>query len=153
MSNWVSLLPFLAIVGAAAASGAIFMPGSWYASLRKPAWTPPDWLFGPAWTVLYIMIAVAGWLVWSAEGFGIALAVWGGNIILNAVWSWLMFGRHRIDLAFLDAMAMLITIIAFVAAAKASSSTAALLFIPYLAWVVFAAALNYEIWRRNGSYT
>lgn len=151
MSNWVSLLPFLAIVGAAAASGAVFMPGSWYASLRKPTWTPPDWLFGPAWTVLYIMIAVAGWLVWSVDGFGIALAVWGANIFFNAAWSWLMFGRHRIELAFLDALAMLLTIVAFIAVAKTSSPTAALLFIPYLAWVVFAAALNFEILRRNSS--
>ncbi|MBS0252201.1 MAG: tryptophan-rich sensory protein [Proteobacteria bacterium] len=151
MSNWISLLPFLAVVGATAVSGAIFMPGSWYASLRKPSWTPPDWLFGPAWTVLYIMIAVAGWLVWRADGFGIALAVWGANVIFNAGWSWLMFGRHRIGLAFLDAIAMLITIVVFVAVAKESSPGAALLFIPYLGWVVFAAALNFAILQLNGS--
>ncbi len=151
MSNWVSLLPFLAIVIAAGLSGVKFMPGEWYSTLRKPSWTPPDWLFGPAWTVLYIMIAVAGWLVWSVEGFGAALAVWGLNLGFNAAWSWLMFGRRRIGWAFIDAMAMLVTILAFVIIARPVSSTAALLFLPYLGWVAFATALNFEIMQRNAS--
>ncbi len=127
------------------------MPGSWYAALHKPRWTPPDWLFGPAWTVLYVMIAIAGWLVWSVEGVGVALAVWGSNIVFNGLWSWLMFRRHRIGLAFVDATAMLLTILAFIVIARPISPTAALLFIPYLGWVAFAAALNFDILRRNPS--
>ncbi len=127
------------------------MPGTWYKSLRKPSWTPPDWLFGPAWTILYIMIAIAGWMVWKAEGFGLALVFWGCNVAFNTAWSWLMFGRHRIGWAFMDAMAMLITILAFVVVARPVSQTAALLFIPYLGWVAFATALNFDILQRNAT--
>jgi translocator protein len=151
LNSWPSLIPFIAIVAGAAISGARFMPGPWYATLRKPRWTPPDWLFGPAWTILYAMIAVAGWLVWSAQGFGLALVVWGCNLAFNAAWSWLMFGRHRIGWAFMDAIAMLVTILAFIIIARPISPTAAMLYIPYLGWVAFAAALNFEILQRNGS--
>jgi translocator protein len=151
LDSLLSLAPFLIIVAAAGSSGFFFMPGPWYKTLSKPSWTPPDWLFGPAWTLLYIMIAVAGWMVWKADGMGVALAIWALNIGFNAAWSWLMFGRHRIDWAFVDAMAMLITILIFIMAARAISSTAALLFVPYLGWVAFATALNYEILQRNRS--
>ena len=83
----LSFLPFLAIVFVVALSGAVFMPGAWYASLKKPSWTPPDWLFAPAWTILYLMIAIAGWLVWRAEGIGPALVMRGLNLLFNALWS------------------------------------------------------------------
>jgi benzodiazapine receptor len=145
----LSVLPFLAIVFLVALSGAVFMPGAWYASLKKPSWTPPDWLFAPAWTILYLMIAIAGWLVWRAEGIGPALVMWGLNLIFNALWSWLMFGRHRIGLALADAMAMLITMVGFIVLARSSNPSAALLFLPYLAWVGFATALNFAILQRN----
>jgi translocator protein len=151
MGEYLSFIPFLSIVFAAGMTGFAFMPGHWYATLRKPSWTPPDWLFGPAWTVLYIMIAIAGWKVWSAEGFGAAVAIWAVNICLNAAWSWLMFGRHRIGWAFIDAMAMLATILMFIVAARQVSPIAALLFVPYLGWVAFATALNFEILQRNSS--
>ncbi|MDX2259894.1 MAG: TspO/MBR family protein [Hyphomicrobiaceae bacterium] len=149
MADWMSLLPFLGIVFTAALSGALFMPGPWYETLDKPSWTPPNWLFAPAWLVLYVMIAIAGWLVWRDAGYGPALAWWGANIVFNAAWSWLMFGRKRIDLALVDAIAMLVTIIGFIATALPVNETAALLFLPYLAWVSFAAALNAAILKRN----
>lgn len=152
MTDWISLLPFLTAVTAVGASGALFMPGDWYKTLQKPSWTPPDWLFGPAWTVLYLMIAIAGWLVWQADGFGPALFAWSLNLILNAAWSWLMFGRHRVALALADAAGMLATIVAFIVLAYPHSSTAAALFLPYLAWVLFATALNVDILRRNPQY-
>jgi benzodiazapine receptor len=145
----LDFLPFLAIVFVVALSGAVFMPGAWYASLKKPSWTPPDWLFAPAWTTLYLMIAIAGWLVWRAEDIGPALVMWGLNLVFNALWSWLMFGRHRIGLALADAMAMLITIVGFIVFTGSSSPTAALLFVPYLAWVGFATALNFALLQRN----
>ena len=110
---------------------------------------PPNWLFGPAWTVLYLMIAIAGWLVWHSEGVGMTLGFWFANLVFNAAWSLLMFGQRRISAAFADAIAMLLTIVAFMVSAWPSSQTAALLFLPYLAWVTFAAALNYSILRRN----
>ncbi|MGQ0672894.1 MAG: TspO/MBR family protein [Hyphomicrobium sp.] len=147
--KYLSLLPFLLLVVAAATTGALFMPGAWYAGLAKPSWTPPDWLFGPAWTVLYFMIAVAGWRVWQAEGLGPALVIWLVGLAFNAAWSYLMFGIHRIDLALFDAFAMLASIIAFILAAWRVDATAALLFVPYLAWVSFATVLNYTIQQMN----
>lgn len=149
MSDWMSLLPFIAVVFVVALSGALFMPGDWYRSLNKPTWTPPDWLFGPAWTILYLLIAVAGWLVWKSAGFGPALAVWTLNLAFNAAWSWLMFGRRQITAALVDALGMLVTIVAFMILAWPSSETATWLFAPYLAWVMFAATLNTSIMLRN----
>lgn len=149
MSDWLSLVPFIAAVFVVALSGAVFMPGDWYRSLDKPSWTPPDWLFGPAWTVLYIMIAVAGWLVWTSAGLGAALAAWILNLLFNGAWSWLMFGRRRIAAALADAVAMLATIVAFMILAWPSSPTATWLFAPYLAWVAFAATLNASLLKRN----
>lgn len=150
MAPAMSLIVFLIVTGAAAATGALFMPGEWYKALAKPWWTPPDWLFGPAWTVLYVMIAVGGWLVWRETGLGVVIAIWVVQLVLNAAWSWVMFGLHRIDLALIDAGLMLISIVAFMLAAWPVSQTAALLFVPYLAWVSFATALNFAILRLNG---
>lgn len=149
MENWISLIPFVAAVVLAASSGAIFMPGAWYEQLNKPSWTPPDWLFPVAWTALYVMIAIAGWLVWLADGFGVALAIWTVNLVFNAAWSWIMFGRHQIGLALVDALGMLVTIIAFIVVAWPISSTAALLFVPYLVWVIIAVMLNWSVLRLN----
>ena len=147
--DWLSFLPFLIAVVVVAASGALFMPGEWYRTLDKPTWTPPDWLFGPAWSLLYLLIAIAGWLVWTAEGIGLALAVWALNLVINGAWSWLMFGRRRIAAALFDALGMLATIVAFILLAWPASRTASLLFLPYLAWVTFATALNASILQRN----
>lgn len=144
-----SLLVFVVLTMAAASFGAMFMPGEWYASLAKPSWTPPGWLFGPVWTVLYIMIAVAGWLVWRAQGLGALTAAWLVQLLLNAIWSYLMFGRNRIDLALADIVLLLGTIALFTAAAWRVSRPAALLFVPYVAWVAFATGLNAAIWRLN----
>ncbi len=147
----MSFLPFLAVVALAALSGAFFRPGDWYRRLAKPSWTPPDWLFGPAWSILYLMIAWAGWLVWKADGFGPALGMWAANLVFNFAWSWLMFGRRQIAAALADALAMLATIIGFIGFAWPVSQTAALLFVPYLFWVSFASALNLDILRRNAA--
>ncbi|MEO1206791.1 MAG: TspO/MBR family protein [Pseudomonadota bacterium] len=149
MSDYVPIGVFIGLVFLAAASGAVFAPGEWYKSLSKPSWTPPDWAFPVAWTVLYIMIGTAGWLVWKAEGFQLALLLWGVHLITNAAWSYFMFGAKRIDFAMYDVTAMLVTMIAFMIMAWPVSSQATLLFVPYLAWVSFAAALNWRIWQLN----
>lgn len=149
MSDLPALGAFAVVTLLAAATGAMFMPGAWYAGLAKPSWTPPDWLFGPAWTVLYVMIAIAGWLIWRAQGPGLALALWGVQLVLNAAWSWLMFGRHDILAALVDVAALWLSIAALILAAWSVSQTAALLLLPYLAWVSFAAALNLAVWRLN----
>lgn len=149
MSKLVSLAIFAAVVFAAAASGAQFMPGEWYAALNKPAWTPPNWMFPVVWSVLYVMIAIAGWLVWRRAGWSRALAIWGVGLALNALWSYLMFGRHEIGLALGDIVALWLSIAAFIGVAWNVDRLAAYLFIPYLAWVTLAEALNFEIWRLN----
>lgn len=149
MDAYISLAVFFALTAAAAVTGARFMPGEWYANLNKPSWTPPDWLFPIAWTVLYVMIAVAAWYVWSAEGLQLALIAWGAQLALNAAWSYVMFGRKQIGVALVTVVGLLASIIAFIVLAWPASETAAWLFVPYLFWVSFAAILNAEVWRLN----
>lgn len=149
LMRFASLVVFMGLTAAAAISGAAFMPGAWYQTLAKPTWTPPGWLFGPVWTVLYVMIAVAGWRAWMTGARGVLLAIWLGQMALNALWSYLMFGLHRIDLAMLNIALLLLSIVAFIIKAWPVDRAAALLFVPYAAWVSFATALNFAIWRLN----
>ena len=144
------LLVFLVVTFGAAAFGAQFMPGPWYAELVKPAWTPPNWIFGPVWTALYVMIALSAWLVWRAEPrFGLPLGLWFAQLGLNTIWSWLFFGLERPGLAAIDIVVLLATIVATAYVFARVSRTAALLLLPYALWVGFASALNVAIWRLN----
>lgn len=148
MLDW-SLAVFVALCVATASTGALFQPGAWYETLDKPSWTPPNWSFGVIWTVLYVMIAVAGWLVWREAGIGAAMVFWGLQLVLNGAWSWLFFGRRRMDLAMVDVIALWLAIAIFIVLAWPISTWAALLFVPYLVWVSLAATLNRSVWRRN----
>jgi translocator protein len=145
----VTLIAFVALVGAAALIGAQFTPGAWYESLARPSWTPPGWLFGPVWTVLYAAIAVSGWLAWrEAPGLRSSpLIAWAVQLILNTSWSWVFFGLHRPALALGVILLLLLAIIAFAVTVK--SRLAAGLFLAYALWVSFATALNFEIVRLN----
>ena len=144
------LLVFLLLVAGAALFGVRFQPGSWYAGLVKPAWTPPNALFGPVWSVLYLGIAVAGWLVWRRGGWtSPALAFWAFQLVLNALWSWLFFGLHRPLGALCDIVLLWAAALAFAATAWGVNRLAAVLFVPYLLWVAYAAALNTALWRLN----
>ena len=147
----MTLVLFLAIVAVAAASGAWFKPDLWFRGLRKPAWNPPDWAFGVVWPILYVAIAVAGWLVWeeSAGQWTPAMTFWTLQIVLNSAWTWLYFGRHHQGLALADSLAMLGAIVGFIATSYAQSPLAALLFVPYAVWVAFACILNATILRLN----
>lgn len=147
--KYASLAVFLLLVGLAAVTGGQFRPGGWYESLAKPDFTPPSWLFPVAWTALYVMIAIAGWRAWLKEGFGPAVKVWGVSLALNAAWSWIMFGEHRIGLALIDCYAMLASIFAFIVLAWRVDKPASLLFVPYAVWVGFASILNLAIWQMN----
>ncbi|MGG5818978.1 TspO/MBR family protein [Falsiroseomonas sp. HW251] len=149
MTEWLGLGGFLVAVVAAASTGAFFKPGAWYAGLNKPSWNPPNWLFGPAWGVLYTSIAVAGWLVWRRTGFGPEIGVWTVSLLLNAAWSWLFFGLRRMDLAFYELVAFWLSILAMILAFAGVRQDAALLLLPYLAWVTFAGVLNWTLWRMN----
>lgn len=146
--NFVSLLPFLLIVAAVAASGAQFMPGEWYAQLAKPFWTPPNWVFGPVWTMLYVMIAVAGWLIFAGSDKGLK-ALWVVQLVFNGLWSWLFFGLHRPLLGLIDILAMLACIASLVVLSRRSSRPVMWLMLPYLVWVSYATTLNAGIWLLN----
>ena len=150
MKDAASIVIFAAVVAAAAFVGSRFLPGPWYESLSKPPWNPPNWVFAPVWTVLYIMIAIAGWLVWRSAGLwsGVVL-LWAVQLVLNAVWTWLFFGRRTPAIAFGDIVVLLVCIVAFIVAARATSRAASWLFVPYSAWVMYAASLNLWIWLRN----
>ena len=147
-----SLAVFLLAVAGAAVVGSRFRPGAWYAALAKPAWTPPDWLFAPVWTLLYVAIAVAGWLIWRGGGEGrrsAALGLWAAQLLLNAAWSWLFFGLHRPGMAFGEIVVLWLAILGFAVAAWPLSRVATALFVPYALWVGYAAALTLAIWRLN----
>jgi len=150
-----SILALLGFIGAcflAASTGAAFPPGDWYQRLIKPSWRPPNWLFAPAWTVLYLTIAVSGWLVWREFGFAAAalpLAAYLLQLILNAAWTPIFFGLRRPDLAFFEIVLLWLSIVATIAFFHPLNAGAAWLLLPYLAWVTFAGALNLAIWRLN----
>lgn len=149
--RWRALLGFGAAVAAAAALGGLGVRGSTekYARLEQPDWAPPPEVFGPVWTVLYAMIAVAGWLAWQRAGFGPALWAWTAQLVLNAAWTPLFFGAGRYGLAFAELALMWLAIGANVALFTRVSRPAAALLLPYWGWVTFAGALNFTVWRMN----
>lgn len=123
---------------------------SWYRTLDRPAWTPPDWVFGPVWTTLYICIGVAGWLA-ARRGERGLVRLWWVQFVLNALWSPVFFGLHQVAVAAAIILGMWGAIAAFILAAQRRVGVAALLFLPYLLWVSYATALTLEVWRRNGA--
>jgi len=127
-------------------------PGGWYAGLNKPEWTPPAWLFGPVWTVLYIAMAVAAWLVWRQGGWQsnrVALGLFALQLLLNLIWSPLFFQLHRPGWALVDCALLAIVVGATMVAFWRVTPIAGALFVPYLAWVCFATFLNFTIWKLN----
>ena len=143
---------WLILCFAAAGVGSLFVPGQWYESLTKPVWNPPSWLFGPVWTVLYGMMAIAAWLVWKRYGFSgaaVPLAVFVAQLVLNAGWSWLFFGLQRPDLAFAEIILLWIAILVTIVLFWRLERVAGILLVPYLAWVSFAAVLNFTLWQLN----
>lgn len=148
----------LAMVGwllaclAAPAMGGLLMPGEWHASLNKPSWYPPGLVFGPVWTALYLMMAVAAWLVWIHGGFAAQrrpLALFLVQLALNAMWMPLFFGLHWPGVAFVEIVLLWLVIGATLFALRRVTLVAARLLAPCLAWVGFAAVLNFTLWRLN----
>jgi translocator protein len=151
--TWLALIFLIVICFAVAGLGGLTTTPSipnWYAELSKPLWTPPGWLFGPVWSVLYLGMAVAAWLVWRQGNAIVPLILFGVQLVFNAAWSWLFFGLHNPGAAFVDIVLLLAAITATTAVFWRRSLVAGLLFVPYLAWVSFAAVLNFAIWRLNG---
>lgn len=145
----ISFAVIVALVLAAASTGALFKPGPWYAGLRKPGWTPPNWAFPVVWSVLYIAIAWSAWIMVRAEGWSVFMMVWVAQLAINASWSWLFFGKRRMDLAFGNVCVLWLSIALLIALAWPVSSLASLLLVPYLVWVTIAAALNKTVWSMN----
>ena len=147
---WIAACFLTAAVGAAASVQA----GSFYAELIRPDWAPPAAVFGPVWTMLYVLMGISAWLVWNKRGsryVRMALSFFVLQLILNALWSWLFFGWHQGALAFLDIIALWLLIAATLVLFRRIRPLAGLLLVPYLVWVTFASVLNYWIWRLNPS--
>ncbi|PWW00456.1 TspO/MBR related protein [Hoeflea marina] len=150
MSRAKTLLLFLALtVGGGLAIGFLTAPGEWYRTLAKPAFNPPNWIFGPVWTVLYVMVAVAGARVWNLDPSGRAMKAWVVQMALNFAWSPLFFAAQRPDLALPVVVALFAAILVFIASTWRTERPSALLFVPYAAWVGFASLLNASIWWLN----
>lgn len=147
---WLAACFLAAGVGAAASMQA----GAFYADLVRPDWAPPASVFGPVWTLLYAMMAVAAWLVWMRRDrrpARLALAIFVLQLVLNALWSWLFFGWQLGALSFFDIVLLWVSIATTLALFWQIRPLAAWLLVPYLAWVTFAAALNYRLWQLNPS--
>ncbi len=145
----------IAVCFAAAAIGAAFtnpnVPG-WYANLDKPAWTPPNRVFGPVWSFLYLLMGISAWQVWRRTGLraaAVPLALFGIQLLLNAAWSGLFFGLRSPGAALIDILLLWCAILATMVAFRRRSALAGWLMLPYLAWVSFAVALNVAIWNLN----
>lgn len=148
----LALFGWIALTYCAAATGMFVSTNGWYADLIKPTWNPPNWLFGPAWTLLYTMMAVAAWLVWREGGWKTqkqTLRLYLIQWLLNALWTPLFFGLQRPGLAFAEIIILDLAVLATLIAFWHVRRSAALLLVPYALWVAFASALNFTIWQLN----
>ena len=154
-TKWTTLVVWIAVCFAAAGIGALMTTPAlreWYPSLNKPAWTPPNGVFGPVWTLLYASMGFAAWMVWLQRGSSdvtAALSLFGLQLILNVIWSGLFFGLHLPGAGLLDIAALWCAIVATIISFRRVVALAGWILAPYLAWVSFALALNFEIWRLN----
>ena len=139
----------LLVVGGGTLIGITTAPGEWYAALSKPSFNPPNWIFGPVWTTLYVLIAIAGWRVWHIAGASAARAFWWAQLGLNFLWSPVFFAAHMIGAALVVIVLLAAAIVGFIVASRRVDGLSALLFLPYLAWVAFATALNAALWLLN----
>lgn len=156
VQTWLGLAALLVVCFTAAGIGsALTTPsvGGWYATLAKPSWTPPDWVFAPVWSILYALMAIAAWLVWRKTGLSgarLAMTLFALQLGLNVVWSGLFFALQSPGAALLDVVLLWLAILATLVAFWRHSRLAAWLLTPYLVWVTYAAGLNFAIWWMNG---
>ncbi|MES0004715.1 MULTISPECIES: TspO/MBR family protein [unclassified Mesorhizobium] len=150
MQRYVSLLLFLILVlGGGLLIGYATLPGEWYASLAKPPFNPPNWVFAPAWTLLYVLIAVAGWRTWERERAGAAMKIWALQLVLNFAWSPTFFGAKLVGPALVVILALLASIALFIATVWNRDRVSGWLFAPYALWVAFATLLNASLLLLN----
>jgi tryptophan-rich sensory protein len=145
LAAWLLAVFAAAAVGAAASRHA----PAFYGELARPDWAPPGWLFGPAWTVLYVLMGVAAWRVWRKRGFGLPIHLFLVQLALNALWTWLFFAWRQGAAAFAEIVLLLALIAATAGAFWRVDRAAGALLVPYLLWVGYATALTYAVWRAN----
>ena len=150
MARYARLAAFIIVVlGAGFAIGTTNLPGAWYGGLHKPPFNPPDWVFAPVWSVVYVLIAMAGWRSWERAPRSSAMALWATQMVLNFMWSPVFFTAHWTGLALVIIMTMFVAIMSFVASQWRTDRVAAWLFVPYAVWVAFATLLNASIFALN----
>ncbi|AKK00980.1 sensory protein TspO [Pseudomonas sp. Cab53] len=140
---------FLLACAAAASTGIIFKPGPWYASLVKPGFTPPNWLFPVAWTVIYLLLAWAGYRLALIPGSQTVIALWAAQIALNTLWTPVFFGAHQMFAGLVIITLLWLVVAVMVVLTLRLDVITGLILFPYLAWLCVAAALNFSIWRNN----
>jgi len=156
-TRWIGLVLFLIVCLGAGGLGAIATApeiGGWYKTLAKPSWNPPDSVFGPVWTTLYILMGIAAWIVWKPAGWKAAaspLTLFAVQLLLNIAWSWIFFGLHQPGWAFVEIVLLWATILTTMILFFKHSTLAGCLLVPYLAWVSFALALNFSLWQLNAT--
>jgi tryptophan-rich sensory protein len=153
--RWIGLVVFVVVCLGAGGLGAIATTPEiegWYKTVAKPSWNPPDSVFGPVLTTLFVLMRVAAWLVWQQGGFQAAakpLSLFAAQMALNVAWSWIFFGLHQPGWAFVEIVVLWLAILVTTVAFFRYSKIAGWLLVPYLAWVSFASLLNFTIWRMN----
>ena len=150
MKRWIAFIGFLVfVVGGGLVIGFLTVPGEWYAQLNKPAFNPPNWIFAPVWTVLYVMIAVAGWRTFERNRSDWSMRSWWLQLGLNFLWSPVFFTAHQIGAALLIILLLFVAVIDFIVMSLRQDRVAAWLFAPYAVWVMFASMLNGAILLLN----
>lgn len=140
---------FLLACAAAASTGVLFKPGEWYQSLVKPSFTPPNWAFPLAWTLIYLLLAWAGYRLTLIPGSQLVLALWAAQIALNTLWTPVFFGAHHVLAAMVILVVLWLVVAAMVLMAMRLDVITGLILFPYLVWLCVAAALNFSILRNN----
>lgn len=146
---WLDFLVFLFACMAAGLTGSLFPPGEWYSELNKPVWTPPNWVFPVAWPILYLLMSYSGATLANLESAGSALALWALQISLNTLWTPVFFGLKNLKLGLIIIFFLLVSVAICTYVFWLYAWISGLLFLPYLAWVVFAAALNAAVFKLN----
>lgn len=154
-ARYPALALFLVATFAAGAIGSsvtIESVRTWYPTIAKPAWNPPDWIFAPVWTTLYVVMATAAWRVWRKAEPAAArrlLVIYGVHLVLNALWSVVFFAFHRPDLALVEILVLWSLLVTLLIRFWRADRLAGVLWSPYVAWVTFATGLNATIWYLN----
>ena len=155
MKNVVKLIVSIAVpflVGFTASLFTITGVNSWYQAIQKPSWNPPNWIFAPVWTTLYVLMGIAFFLIWRStdeKQKRTAIILFIIQLVANFLWSFIFFDQHQVSLAFAEIIILWLLILVTIFSFARINKVAAWLLVPYISWVSFAAILNYTIWQLN----